>query len=55
MAFSQKVHVQLIWLLRQTTKLDAMDHMWKEIKKRISTKRRYAAIDEHSEHVQHWT
>ena len=46
--------VGLLWLPKQWSELNAMDHLWKELKRNISANRQYAAIDEHAEWAERW-
>jgi hypothetical protein len=40
---------QLIWLPKQCPELNAMDHLWKEVKSDISANYQYATVREHAD------
>lgn len=47
-ALAQRLHIQLIWLPKQCPELNAMDHLFKEVKTDISANYQYHNIDEHA-------
>lgn len=53
-ALAARLNIALIWLPKQHPELNAMDQLWKELKKTISANRQYDSIDEHAEHAEDW-
>lgn len=45
---AQKLGIELIWLPKQCPELNAMDHLWKELRADISANYQYQNIDEHA-------
>ena len=39
----------MIWLPKQWSELNAMDHLWKGLKQRISANRQYRTVDEQTD------
>ncbi|MER3448122.1 MAG: hypothetical protein C4307_05440 [Chloroflexota bacterium] len=37
--------IKLIWLSKQWSELDIMDHLWRELKRNISSNRQFKTID----------
>lgn len=46
--------IELMWLPRQCSELNAMDHLWREMKGTISANYQFASIDEHAEYAEQW-
>jgi transposase len=46
--------IELVWLPKQCSELNAMDHLWKELKRRLAANRQFRTIDEGAEHAEHW-
>jgi transposase len=46
--------LELVWLPKQCSELTAMDHLWKELKRRLAANRQFRAIDEGAEYAEHW-
>lgn len=46
--------IQLIWLPKQWPELNAMDHLWKELKRLIAANRQAAGIDDLAEQAIEW-
>lgn len=47
-AFAKALNIELVWLPKQCPELNAMDHLFKEVKADISANYQYKSIDEHS-------
>jgi transposase len=47
-ALAQRLRIQLVWLPKQCPELNAMDHLFKEVKADISANYQYHNIDEHA-------
>jgi hypothetical protein len=48
-ALADTLKVKLIWLPKQCPELNAMDHLWKEVKADISANHQYANVREHAD------
>ena len=44
----------MVWLPKQCSELNAMDHLWKELKRLIAANRQYHSIDEEAEQAEQW-
>ena len=53
-ALAEALHIQLIWLPKQCLELNAMDHLWKEVKADISANYQYSNIDEHAQTAENY-
>lgn len=49
-----KLDITLIWLPKQCSELNAMDHLWKEVKADISANHQFSDIDEHADFAQEY-
>lgn len=47
-ALAEELNIHLIWLPKQCPELNAMDHLWKEVKADISANHQYKDINEHA-------
>jgi hypothetical protein len=47
LALAAKLHIKLLWLPKQCAELNAMDHLWRDLKKDISSNYQYDNIEEH--------
>ncbi|MDQ3843898.1 MAG: transposase [Bacteroidota bacterium] len=45
---ARKLGIELVWLPKQCPELNAMDHLWKELRADISANYQYQSIDEHA-------
>ncbi len=46
--------IQLVWLPKQWPELNAMDHLWRELKRLIAANRQPSSVDELAEQAAHW-
>ena len=46
--------IKLIWLPKQWSELNAMDHLWRELKRNISSNRQFKTIDEQAGYAEKW-
>jgi transposase len=53
-SFAAQLNIKLIWLPKQWSELNAMDHLWKELKRNISSNRQFQTIDEQAEYAEKW-
>jgi hypothetical protein len=51
---AMELGIELVWLPRQWPELNAMDHVWKELKRLIAAPRPAASIDELAEGAAAW-
>lgn len=54
LALAAKLNLELIWLPKQWSELNAMDHLWRELKRLISANRQFRDIDEQAEFAENW-
>ena len=47
-SLAEALNITLVWLPKQCPELNAMDHLWKELKADISANYQYQDIDEHA-------
>jgi len=48
LALAQKLNITLIWLPKQCSELNAMDHLWRSLKADISSNYQYSNVEEHA-------
>ena len=53
-AFAAQLDIELIWLPKQCSELNAMDQLWRELKGTISANYQYRDIDEHATFAEEW-
>ena len=53
-ALAAALDIELIWLPKQCSELNTMDHLWREMKGTISANYQFASIDEHAEYAENW-
>lgn len=51
---AESLNITLVWLPVQCSELNAMDHLWKEVKSDISANYQFSTIDQHACHAQHY-
>jgi len=49
-----QLKLKLIWLPKQWSELNGLDHLWKELKRRIAANRQFETIDEQAEYAEQW-
>jgi DDE superfamily endonuclease len=49
-----QLSIQLVWLPKQWPELNAMDQLWRELKRLIAANRQTTSIDELAEQAAHW-
>lgn len=47
-ALAERLGIKLIWLPKQCPELNAMDHLWKELRADISANYQYQDVDQHA-------
>ena len=53
-ALAARLGFVLVWLPKQCSELNAVDHLWKELKRLIAANRQFRTIDDEAEHAEHW-
>jgi transposase len=53
-ALAARLGIELVWLPRQCSELNAMDHLWKPVKGRVSANWQWATVDEHADQAERW-
>jgi hypothetical protein len=46
--------IVLLWLPKQCSERNAVDHLWKELKRLIAANRQFKTIDEGAEYAERW-
>ena len=54
-ALAGKLNIKLIWLPKQCSELNAMDHLWKELRADISANYQYTTIEQHAAFAEDYT
>jgi transposase len=54
LAVAASLAIELVWLPKQCSELNAMDHLWKELKRQLAANRQFRTIDEGAEHAEQW-
>lgn len=49
-----ELDIVLVWLPKQCSELNAMDQLWKELKRWMAANRQFDTIDEQAERCEHW-
>jgi len=48
LAVAKALNITLVWLPKQCPELNAMDHLWKQVKSDVSANYQFVTIDEHA-------
>jgi transposase len=51
---AEQLGIRLLWLPRQTPKLNPVDHLWRALKDRLAANRQFAHVDELACYAQAW-
>jgi transposase len=51
---AQSLDVELVWLPKQCSELNAMDQLWKELKGDLAANRQFKDIEEAADHAENW-
>ena len=46
---AESFNIKLIWLPKQCAELNAMDHLWRQLKKDVSSNHQYGNVEEHAQ------
>lgn len=49
-----RLDIELLWLPKQCSELNPMDHLWRELKRHVSANRQYASVDDHAAAAEAW-
>jgi transposase len=53
-ALAATLQIRLVWLPKQCSELNAMDHLWRALKEKISANYQFENIDEHADFAENW-
>lgn len=53
-ALAARLGITLVWLPKQCSELDAMDHLWRFVKKDVSANWQWSTVDEHADRAEGW-
>jgi hypothetical protein len=53
-AWAERLGRVLVWLPKQGSELNAMDHLWKELKRLLAANRQFPTIDAEADHAEQW-
>lgn len=53
-SLAKELHIELTWLPKQCSELNAMDHLWKQLKSDVSANYQYQNIDEHAQAAENY-
>lgn len=53
-ALAAALNIELIWLPKQCSELNAMDQLWRDLKNNVSANYQFDDIDEHAASAQNW-
>ena len=51
-ALAKALNIELVWLPKQCSELNGMDHLWREVKDDISANYQFNSIDEHASYAE---
>jgi transposase len=54
LALAPRLGIGLYWLPKQCSELNAMDQLWKDLKRQVSANRQYATVEEHAAAAEAW-
>ena len=53
-ALAARLEIALVWLPKQCSELNAMDHLWRFVKKDVSANWQWSTVDEHADQAERW-
>jgi hypothetical protein len=53
-ALAEALKIVLVWLPKQCSELNVMDHLWRALKDKISANYQFKSIDEHADFAENW-
>src|SRR3954454_5149423 len=54
LALARELHIEFVWLPRQWPELNAMDQLWKELKRDVAANRQAVSIDDLADRASQW-
>ena len=54
LALAEELRIEFVWLPRQYPELNAMDQLWKELKRDVAANRQAASIDDLADRASQW-
>lgn len=51
---AEQLGIRMLWLPTQSPELNAMDHLWRHLKKRVAANREYPTIDDEAQAARAW-
>ena len=54
LALARELDIDLVWLPTQWPELNAVDHLWRELKGKIAANRQYETIEEEADTAMKW-
>jgi transposase len=54
LALAEALRIEFVWLPRPWPELNAMDHLWKELKRDVAANRQAASIDDLADRASQW-
>jgi len=49
-----RLGIELLWLPKQCSERNAMDQLWKELKRLIAANRQFQTVDQGADYAEHW-
>jgi transposase len=49
-----RLGVELLWLPKQCSELNVVDHLWRELKRLIAANRQFRTVDEEADYAEQW-
>jgi transposase len=53
-SLAARLGIVLVWLPKQCSELDAVDHLWKELKRLLAANRQFRTIDDEAAQAERW-
>ncbi|HSQ56271.1 MAG TPA: transposase [Gemmata sp.] len=53
-ALAVRLSIELVWLPKQCSELNAMDHLWRHVKGEVSANWQWTTVDEHADRAEEW-
>jgi transposase len=51
---AEALEIELLWLPKQCSELNAMDQLWKELKRLIAANRQFRTVDQGADYAEQW-
>jgi hypothetical protein len=53
-ALAVRLRIELVWLPKHCSELNAMDHLWRPVKDEVSANWPWTTVDEHADRAERW-